>query len=545
MMKDELQAGSDDDSSATDQNSFSTPLPTVIVQSLPSPLSPLPSFVGSAMFSYLVAAVIVSVGLTVAAAWKLSEPANFVDGRIPVVEKHRQTPRQNGDVVGRITGTLNCQWHGRSAESVNGAPVSLGQKYAISSGLMELTYDTGARVVLQGPVTYEVESSSGGYLSVGKLTARLEEKSEVRGQRSDSANQKSEIINHQFVVRTPTAVVTDLGTEFGVEVDRQGATTSHVFQGSVRLETIASDGTSATVRVLHANESVQVRKDSNNKSTVQSIAVAADRFTRPDQFVKVAEESRQKAFRRWEAYSRQLRRDPSLVAYYDFQQQSDRPSVLANKTAGGDAALDGAIVSASQCNGRTPGKHALRFKSRSDHVELNLPQAVDDLTLAAWVCVESLKTPSESEYGYSALLASNDWGKSPGQTHWHIRSDGRLGLVVCNGLQWYSSKPLVDRNKFGRWNQWVVVYDHKAAKIACYADGNLVDEGVANPHAPIRFGPAWIGHWNGWEAGRNLYGRIDELAVFSRPLSADEVRRIYEAGKPDDVEGAGAPSDKK
>ena len=56
--------------------------------------------------------------------------------------------------------------------------VSLGDKYALASGLMEITYDTGAKVILQGPVTYEVESKDGGYLSVGKLTARLEKKAE-------------------------------------------------------------------------------------------------------------------------------------------------------------------------------------------------------------------------------------------------------------------------------------------------------------------------------------------------------------------------------
>ena len=41
---------------------------------------------------------------------------------------------------------------------------------------MEITYDTGAKVILQGPVTYEVESKDGGFLSVGKLTARVEKK---------------------------------------------------------------------------------------------------------------------------------------------------------------------------------------------------------------------------------------------------------------------------------------------------------------------------------------------------------------------------------
>ena len=39
---------------------------------------------------------------------------------------------------------------------------------------MEITYDTGAKVILQGPVTYEVESAVGGFLSVGKLTAKVE-----------------------------------------------------------------------------------------------------------------------------------------------------------------------------------------------------------------------------------------------------------------------------------------------------------------------------------------------------------------------------------
>ena len=55
--------------------------------------------------------------------------------------------------------------------------VPLGRKYELASGLMEITYDTGAKVILQGPVTYEVESH-GGYLSVGKLTGELEKKVE-------------------------------------------------------------------------------------------------------------------------------------------------------------------------------------------------------------------------------------------------------------------------------------------------------------------------------------------------------------------------------
>ncbi len=52
-----------------------------------------------------------------------------------------------------------------------GSAVPLGRKYALSSGLMEISYQSGAKVILEGPCTYEVESEVGGYLALGKLTA--------------------------------------------------------------------------------------------------------------------------------------------------------------------------------------------------------------------------------------------------------------------------------------------------------------------------------------------------------------------------------------
>ena len=73
--------------------------------------------------------------------------------------------------------------------------VSLGDKFALASGLMEITYDTGAKVILQGPVTYEVESN-GGYLSVGKLTGKLE-KERGAGDRGKGVNPSSFIL-HPF-----------------------------------------------------------------------------------------------------------------------------------------------------------------------------------------------------------------------------------------------------------------------------------------------------------------------------------------------------------
>ena len=107
---------------------------------------------------------------------------------------------------------------------------------------MEITYQSGAKVILQGPCTYEVDSAAGGFLSLGKLTARVERsEAEARVRNQKSRNPKSPNLplstlhSPLFSVRTPTAVVTDLGTEFGVEVNEQGEVAAHVLQGKIEV----------------------------------------------------------------------------------------------------------------------------------------------------------------------------------------------------------------------------------------------------------------------------------------------------------------------
>ena len=59
--------------------------------------------------------------------------------------------------------------------------------------------------------------------------------------------------------------MTDLGTEFGVEVDKQGHTTSHVFRGLVRVQMVAVDGKAqGTGQVLRENESARVENGDGN-----------------------------------------------------------------------------------------------------------------------------------------------------------------------------------------------------------------------------------------------------------------------------------------
>lgn len=257
-------------------------LPTTAVQSLAEhsiPISPVPNILSTAFhgtigyfsqeipFSLLIATVLTSVGLWIASLVYVSTSDQLArDSSL----KEQPSFDPTLEVVGRITGMFDCRWSrdGRAPSGYDN--VLTGRQFKLDSGLLEITYETGAKVILQGPVTYEVDSRDGGFLSIGKLTARLEKK------RSEAASHDSEIIDHKsslstihhplFTIKTPTATVTDLGTEFGVAVDRLGTTTSHVFCGSVCLQMVSSDGKAkGNARVLHKNESAQVGKNPGNR----------------------------------------------------------------------------------------------------------------------------------------------------------------------------------------------------------------------------------------------------------------------------------------
>jgi hypothetical protein len=300
---------------AVDSASVSHSLPFGFPSSLLD--SPVTQFSSGWLLAYLIATVVIAVGLIVGSRIPASYPAQVARKSYPATEG----PVLSGpgtQFVGRITGMVDCRCAEKAAKPVLDAPVPMGREYSLASGLVEITYATGAKVILQGPVTYKVQSENGGFLSIGKLTARIEKKgeggrrkgeksteyevrsteevasgqssvasgqwlvassqrSEIRNQKSEIGNRKSQIPNPKsqissppsraprlpspFVVHTPTATVTDLGTEFGVEVDKRGITTSHVFRGSVTVQALdVRTQAGPCTTVLHENETVQTER---------------------------------------------------------------------------------------------------------------------------------------------------------------------------------------------------------------------------------------------------------------------------------------------
>jgi hypothetical protein len=88
-------------------------------------------------------------------------------------------------------------------------------------------FQSGVRAVLQGPATLEVSSKMGAFLSRGRLTVTVLDP-DARG----------------FAVHAPGMKYTDLGTEFGVFVRKDGSQEMHVFRGKVQAEAEGQAGVS-------------------------------------------------------------------------------------------------------------------------------------------------------------------------------------------------------------------------------------------------------------------------------------------------------------
>ncbi len=446
-------------------------------------------------------------------------------------------------LVGCITGMADVHWADVNTSTELGNRVSLGRNFKLSSGLMEITYDSGAKVILQGPVTYEVDSCDSGYLSLGKLTARLEKKqSAISGQQSwpaaSMANQKSEIRNQKslapspFVVTTPTATVTDLGTEFGVEVDRQGNTVSHVFQGVVKLQRVSVDGKAKCDAVLlRENQSARIEATESKVTAVHRM-VDDKAFVREEQFLKMTEDLKLSRLRRWQAYCRQLRNDPALVAHYTCESAGKNNQFLPNVSLAGSL-LDGKVEGAEWVCGRLPGKFALYFHGiqSGDRVELPEPYRFNfagAFSVAVWFKVNRFVTP------HQPLITKGEWG-------WRLQRycDTNTLVFVRNwedpDVGSYVFVPGRTNVADSKWHLAVGVYDDTQGIVTnhqLYIDG-VLDGELSSPSRPLRYNnhPVWLGNLDE-KPDREFPGLIDEAAIFARALSLREIADMFQAGKP-------------
>jgi hypothetical protein len=262
------------------------PISIVVGESKPSrkSQSPVAYLFKTGPLSYLASALIMCIALLLAWQYEMRQPkdsSSTCDGSRSLAAASQA---DGSAPVGHVTAMADCllgaepPGDGRAATPslyhlTRESPISPNKTIVLDAGLLEITYETGARVILEGPATFEPDAN-GGLLIVGKLTGRCGKKVQTS---TVSKSTATTIANPQFTIRTPTAIVTNLGTEFGVEVEKDGRTLSHVFSGTVVLRPVFTSDDS--LLVLKENDSAQV-ESGRESPTIRRVHIAQDRFVR-------------------------------------------------------------------------------------------------------------------------------------------------------------------------------------------------------------------------------------------------------------------------
>lgn len=202
------------------------------------------------------------------------------------------------------------------------------------------------------------------------------------------------------------------------------------------------------------------------------------------------------------------------IAYFRLQSTSGASEVGAStfQSAGG------ASVSSS-CK---PNAHCLALDGTNGWITTTQNGGVSTAaSIMAWVNLDEL--PSKNTTHQIFYVA----GESESGNDLDLQFEGD------DALRWFTSgggsleyKP--DPNKLpGHWHMIVAVMDTTSRVKEIYWDGQRVaanaDAGSPNKKAPFSIGEST------YFTGRHLKGRVDEVALWDRALSADEVARIYAA----------------
>jgi hypothetical protein len=409
--------------------------------------------------------------------------------------------------VAMLSRVVDAQWGSSHEVPRLGAPLDPGW-LRLKSGLAQVVFYSGTRVVIEGPAEFQIISSSDASCRVGRLTAEVPP--QARG----------------FRIATPQMNVTDLGTVFGLDV-KETATELHVLKGSV--EFLPAIGT--------AKQSLQegagaVAEGSRPPRLITANAAAfASLFDLQGKSV-AAESSR---YEQWRAGSQRLNQDPSLLVHFDFEHAAPSDWRLHNASSESAAVPDGTIVGCQWVEGRWSTKPALEFRGVSDRVRLSVPGEFESVTLAAWVRVHGL------DRQFNSLFMCD--GFDAGTVHWLIRKDGVLGLTVIgsspSNYQIVASPSVLGLDQFGMWVHLAVVLDGSAKRVSHYVNGQRVSEKALKIHPPFRIGTAELGNWNarGFPGNdpfmiRNFSGAMDEFCLFSRALPDAEIRALYLSDEP-------------
>lgn len=385
-----------------------------------------------------------------------------------------------GSSVATLTAMVEgeLRYQGRSLPS--GEDIIRTGSYEMNRGLASFRFDNGVEVTLEAPARFRIESALKMILEQGKLSAAVPPE------------------GVGFTVETPAAEVIDFGTEFAVEVNSDRSSEVHVFEGAV------------DVKPKHRSEAAPVRLLTNGATRVDyQSAVPMGIEIDPDRFLRTLEEPQLT----YPGVVRVL--DP--VVYYR----------MGLKTFAEGSGIR-FVSRGSKKPFLTPGKAgaSVRLEGPKDGGFVMVPDypksTTGMLSGVCWVYAESRPR--------KASIATNESESEIGQFGWGLwRDNGNLYIRVKSGGE---DVTVEDPEVFPlrEWQHLAFVADGEVLRL--YRNGKEVGSVPCGTVDGTELRPMVIGarlYAAGDEPrGRQFWhGRIDEFALFERPLTGEQIQNLY------------------
>lgn len=405
---------------------------------------------------------------------------------------------QPSDFVGRITGAKGSQWI--SAALPPGAHLRKGQRLELAAGYAEVTFDSGARIVLEGAVSLDIQSAWEVALRRGTLKASV----------------PPEAIG--FRVTHPAVEVVDLGTEFTMVADAQGAEV-FVLKGEVE----------AAPRAVAEQDTILLRQNESRRFAASGVSDVSD------------------SARKFARYTEPLALDRLAPATHTVHWSFDEPGgeVFRAESSDGRSATYSASVQvpkkepAAVAHGEGRRGGALHFDGRL-YAQAPVPGLSGNTphTVVFWVRVPE-DAPLSDAYSMVTWATKN---KKLGNRHVGInwnrdRNDGPIGALRTDfgGGQAVGLTSLRD----GRWHHIAVCFapgdedPTVPVQVKQYVDGRLESStiipgktrGPAVAENSSYADTVWLGARLGAGGPRQhrFRGDLDELLIADRGLEPHEI----------------------
>ncbi|MBI9018315.1 MAG: FecR domain-containing protein [Phycisphaerae bacterium] len=394
-----------------------------------------------------------------------------------------------------ITGQRDAVW--QNNDLVQGDKLGKDNLF-LKEGYVELTFDDGSNVVIEGPSTFSPMGYNELWLASGKASVVVDKN------------------RNGFIVDTPHADILDLGTEFAVEVNEEQTTDLYVYKGIVQLQSKnALDSPIERISVC------QARRINVGDSKIY------DRDFRNAAFVRALPDKYELAVRK-----------AKPILYWNFDDDfSCLTNVMDQEKAvarffGNFRLVDG-VKKGTEYN------NALYFDGQSHmmvaNTSMQLVKRNKNYTVAMWVRPEivdkkqtilsmGVTTGSDSFVARRVDMLNNSFAMR------FYNTGGARGTQIASNVDVAA----------GKWQMIVFIVADEGKLRKLYIDGfedNIEDRTPnALPESNKENDKLIIGAFFGKKkiTGASDYfkGTVDEISIFDRALSEDEIQELYKLANP-------------